>query len=117
MAFPCSCRLHQFQCLRPRFLGDRGAGQHACNFFSSFLDLQLSNRRPRAVGAVRFLDAIMMRSPSRYLRGMRDDQDLRSLGKPRQPLADRACNRSANAAIDLVEDHGCCSAGFRQSDL
>jgi NAD(P)-dependent dehydrogenase (short-subunit alcohol dehydrogenase family) len=37
--------------------------------------------------------------------------------QPRQPLADRARHRAADAAIDLVEDHGRGAALFGQRDL
>ncbi len=36
---------------------------------------------------------------------MCDGEELATLGQSRQPFADRARHRAADAAIDLVEDH------------
>ena len=55
--------------------------------------------------AVALFDPVMVRSPRGDLGRMGDDQHLRLPRQPRQPLADRAGNRAADAAVDLVEDH------------
>ena len=58
-----------------------------------------------------------MRRPRRHLRRMGDDQHLRLPRKPRQPLADRARDRPADAAVDLVEDHRPRASRLGQRDL
>ena len=57
------------------------------------------------------------RAARRDLRLMGNDQHLRLLGQPRQALADRAGDRAADPAIDLVEDHRARTTGFSQRDL
>jgi hypothetical protein len=46
-----------------------------------------------------------------------DDQHLRLAGQPMEAFADRAGHRAADAAVDLVEDHGARHALLGQSDL
>ena len=53
----------------------------------------------------------------RDLRAVGDDQHLAALGEPVQPLADRAGDRAADAAVDLVEDHRRRAALLGQRDL
>ena len=62
-------------------------------------------------------DPVMMRGPRRHLGGVGDDQHLGVLRQPRQPLADGACHRPADAAVDFVEDHRPGIAGLGQRDL
>src|SRR3546814_1797396 len=48
-----------------------------------------------------FGDQQMLASACGDLRAVGDDEHLRALGQPRQPLADRARHRAADAAVDL----------------
>src|SRR5687767_9874457 len=51
------------------------------------------------------------------LRTVGDDEQLRAFGQPVQPLADRAGDGAADAAIDFVEDHRRGGAAFGKRDL
>ena len=48
---------------------------------------------------------------------MGDDQHLAPLGEAGEPLADRAGNRAADAAVDLIEDHRRRASGFGKCNL
>ena len=59
----------------------------------------------------------MMPAARRDLRAVRHHEQLRGIGKPREPLADRARHGTADTAVDLVEDHRRGTALLGQHDL
>ena len=64
------------------------------------------------------LDAEMPVGPARDLRQVGDRDHLRAAGEPRQRLRDAVGGRSADAGVDLVEDHRLSAAdcGDREGD-
>ena len=103
--------------LRPRLVGHLGAGQHARDLLAP---LGLVERVDAGAGdeaVVALLDEQMAVAAGGDLRAVGDDEQLRAVRQPVEPLADRAGDRAADAAVDLVEDHRRGAAVLGQRDL
>ena len=66
---------------------------------------------------MRLFDAEVIGRTGGHLRRMGHDEHLALLGQPGEPLADRARDRAADAAIDLVEDQRARAAFLGERDL
>ena len=88
--------------MRARLCGDFGTGQHPGDFFLPPGGIEQDHRSARDRAFARLGDHVMLATPRRDLRAVGNGQQLAAAGEPRQSFANRAGDRAANAAVDIV---------------
>ena len=96
--------VHQGLCRLACLLCDRRSCQHARNFFQSRLAVEGYDSRCRAVVYLLFFDSELLLSPGGDLRRVGDDEDLSFARELSQLSGYGGGGRTADAAVDLVED-------------
>src|SRR4029077_16468772 len=95
---------HQARRGGTRLGGDNAAGKHAGYLFLALGGAELRNGGEGVARGLALGNSPMMRALGRDLRRMSHHEDLEFLAESVQPLAHRGGDRSANAAVDLIED-------------
>ena len=80
------------------------AREHACELCDTLLAQDWCNGRDRSVSLLDLVDDKMVVGIARYLRKMRDDHNLVSLGERLERPTHGKCCLAADTSVDLIKD-------------